>query len=245
MTSLGSNAEHPRRVPCTVYNIAAQAQLETRTLAEQIVARLRDDVLAGRLAAGARLSQEALAEQFRVSRVPIRDALRQLQAEGLVISHPRLGTTVAELSAADLEELYDMRLALEPAIARLATPRLRAADLAAMRRHLDVMSSSGELSAEWFAAHAEFHHALNVRSGRERMCRLVDSLRGQTERYVRVYRVALQRADELGAEHELIYRTASDGDGDAVAAAVHEHLVLVRDPVLAYLRSLRPAEEAA
>ena len=138
-----------------------------------------------------------------------------------------------------------MRLALEPAVALLATPRLRAADLATMRRHLDVMSSSGELSAEWFSAHAHFHHALNVRSGRERMCGLVDTLRGQTERYVRVYRVALERADELGAEHELIYRTASEGDADAVAAAVHEHLVLVRDPVLAYLRALRAASEAA
>ena len=136
-----------------------------------------------------------------------------------------------------------MRLALEPAVARLATPRLRPADLTTMRRHLDVMSSSGELSTDWFSAHAEFHHALNVRSGRERMCALVDSLRAQTERYLRVYRVALQRADELGAEHELIYRTASEGDADAVAAAVNEHLVLVRDPMLAYLRSLRPEEQ--
>jgi DNA-binding GntR family transcriptional regulator len=226
-------------------HIDTEAQeLETRTLAEQIAARLREDVLAGGLPAGARLSQEALAEQFRVSRVPIRDALRQLQAEGLVVAQPRIGSTVAELSAADLEELYDMRLALEPPVARLATPRLRPADLATMRRHLDVMSSSGELSSEWFTAHAEFHHALNAPSGRERMCALVDSLRGQTERYLRVYRVALQRADELGAEHELIYKTASEGDAAAVAAAVHEHLVLVRDPMLAYLRSLRPAEQA-
>jgi DNA-binding GntR family transcriptional regulator len=220
-------------------------EIETRTLAEQIAAHLREDVLAGRLAAGARLSQESLAEQFKVSRVPIRDALRQLQAEGLVVGNPRLGSTVAELSAGDLEELYDMRLALEPAVARLATPRLRASDLAAMRRHLDVMSSSGELSTEWFSAHAAFHHVLNVRSGRERMCALADSLRAQTERYLRVYRVALQRADEIGAEHELIYRTASEGDADAVAAAVDEHLVLVRDPMLAYLRSLRPDEQSS
>jgi DNA-binding GntR family transcriptional regulator len=219
-------------------------ELETRTLAEQIAVRLRGDVLAGRLAGGARLSQERLAEQFRVSRVPIRDALRQLQAEGLVVSHARLGTSVAELSTADLEELYDMRLALEPVVARMATARLRAADLAEMRRHLDVMSSSGELSAEWFSAHAKFHHVLNARSGRERMCRLVDNLRVQTERYVRVYRFAVERAGELGAEHELIYRAAQGGDGDAVAAAVGEHLVLVRDRVLDYLRAHRSAEAA-
>ena len=235
--------ERTARVPCTVYTIVAQVQtLETRTLAEQIASRLRDDVLAGRLPAGERLSQERLAEQFQVSRVPIRDALRQLQAEGLLVAHPRLGMSVAELSAPDLEELYDMRLALEPAIARLATPRLRAEDLAAMREHLDFMRGPGDLSPEWFSAHAAFHHALNVRSGRERMCQLVDSLRAQTERYLRVYRGELERADELGAEHELIYQEAKAGDADAVAAEVHKHLVLVRDRVLAHLQAHRNPE---
>lgn len=233
------------RIPCTVYNIVAETQdLETRTLAEQIAARLRDDVLVGRLAAGERLSQERLAEQFQVSRVPIRDALRQLQAEGLLVAHARLGTSVAALSAPDLEELYEMRLALEPVVARLATPRLRPEDLSAMREHLDFMRGPGDLSAEWFSAHAAFHHALNVRSGRERMCRLVDSLRGQTERYLRVYLGELERADELGAEHELIYEKAKAGDADAVAAEVHKHLVLVRDRVLAYLDAHRRPEGA-
>jgi DNA-binding GntR family transcriptional regulator len=209
------------------------------------VARLRDEVLSGRLAAGQRLSQESLAEQFQVSRVPIRDALRELEAEGLVVSYPRLGVSVAELSTPDLNELYDMRLALEPVVARLATPRLRDTDLARMRRNLDAMSSSGELSAEWFHAHAEFHRALNARSDRERMCRLVDSLRQQTERYVRVFRFAIEHADELGAEHEQIYRAARGGDADAVASEVHEHLAVVRDRVLAYLRARRDEQPDA
>jgi DNA-binding GntR family transcriptional regulator len=222
--------------------MAEAQELETRTLAEQVADRLRDDLLSGRLPAGQRLSQEALAEQFQVSRVPIRDALRELQAEGLVVSSPRTGMSVASLSEGDLEELYDMRLALEPVVARLATPRLRAADLATMREHLDVMSSSGELSAEWYSAHAKFHRALNDRSERERMCRLCDSLRQQTERYVRVFRFAIERADELGAEHQLIYEAASDGDADAVAAEVYDHLALVRDRVIPYLRAHRPEQ---
>jgi DNA-binding GntR family transcriptional regulator len=228
----------------TVLMPDAQA-LETRTLAEQVSDRLRDDVLSGRLPAGQRLSQEALAEQFQVSRVPIRDALRELEAEGLVVSYPRAGMKVADLSADDLEELYDMRLALEPVVARLATPRVRAADLATMRKYLDVMSSSGELSADWFSAHAKFHSALNDRSDRVRMCRLCDSLRQQTERYVRVFRFAIERADELGAEHELIYEAASGGDAEAVAAEVYTHLALVRDRVLAYLRAHRLDAEGA
>jgi DNA-binding GntR family transcriptional regulator len=220
--------------------LVANVQLETRTLAEQVVERLREDVLAGRLPAGLRLSQEALATQFQVSRVPIRDALRELQAEGLVVKDSRTGMSVAALSPEDLEEVYDMRLALEPVVARLATPRLRAADVATMREHLNAMKSSAALSAEWFSAHAAFHRALNTRSARERMCRLCDSLREQTERYVRVFRFAIEKADELGAEHELIYEAASRGDADAVASEVYDHLALVRDRVLAYLRAHRP-----
>ena len=75
------------------------------------------------------------------------------------------------------------------------------------------------------------------------MCRLVDSLRAQTERYVRVYRFAVERADELGAEHELIFRAARGGDAERVAAAVHEHLALVRDRLIPYVRALRPEEQ--
>ena len=213
-------------------------------MAQQVAERLREDVLSGRLAAGERLSQERLAEQFQVSRVPIRDALRELQAEGLVVVNGRHGTSVATLSGPDLEELYEIRLALEPVVARLATPHLRPEDVAAMREHLDFMRGSGDLSPEWFSAHAAFHHALNVRSGRARMCQMVDSLRGQTERYLRVYRGELERADELGAEHELIYEKARVGDADAVADEVYEHLVLVRDRVLDYLHAHRPAEGA-
>jgi DNA-binding GntR family transcriptional regulator len=216
--------------------------LETRTLAEQIAARLRDDVLSGELPAGRRLSQEALAEQFEVSRVPVRDALRMLQAEGLVSSHPRYGTTVAELSIPDLEELYQMRVALEPVVARLATPNVRPADLEEMARCLAVMKDAEAPNGEWFEAHAAFHRALNVRSGRQRMCDLVDSLRGQTERYLRAYRLITWPATDLQVEHELIHSTVERGDPDEVAAITRQHLEVVWDRMVEFLRR-RDAEK--
>jgi DNA-binding GntR family transcriptional regulator len=212
------------------------AAIETRTLAEQIAARLRDDVLSGALAAGRRLSQEALAEQYAVSRVPVRDALRMLQAEGFVYSHPRFGTTVAPLSAPDLEELYEMRLALEPLVSARATPRMRPADLAEMRRRLELMAAESEDSPVWFAAHAAFHRALNARSGRERICALVDNLRSQTERYVRAYQVLEWPDSELQAAHELLLATVERGDPDAVAEVVHGHLTIVRDRMFEHLQ---------
>jgi DNA-binding GntR family transcriptional regulator len=210
------------------------SQLETRTLAEQIAERVRDDILSGRLAAGQRLSQEALADQYSVSRVPVRDALRELQAEGLIESSGRFAT-VAELSVLDLEELYDMRIALEPLLSRLATPRMRPEDIEEMGRQLAAMEASSEPSPAWFAAHAAFHRALNDRAARPRMAAMVSRLRDQTERYLRVYQLIAGRTSELGREHDLIHEAVLDGDAERVGAIVAEHLGIVRDRVLDHL----------
>ena len=217
----------------TVYSVRV-AELETRTLAEQISERMREDILSGRLAAGQRLSQEALAEQYRVSRVPVRDALRQLQADGLIDGSGRFAT-VAELSVQDLEELYDMRIALEPVLSRLATPRMRPEDIEEMGRQLAVMEASSEPSPDWFSAHAAFHAGLNARAGRPRMGELVSRLRDLTERYLRVYQLIAGRTSELGREHDLIHEAVLDGDAERVGAIVAEHLELVRDRVLDHL----------
>jgi DNA-binding GntR family transcriptional regulator len=218
--------------------------IETRTLAEQIAARVRDDVLSGQLPAGRRLSQEALAAQYAVSRVPVRDALRMLHAEGLISTHPRFGTRVAPLSAPDLEELYEMRLALEPLVSRLATAHMRSRDADEMERQLATMAASSHDSRSWFIAHAAFHRALNERSGRERICAVVDNLRAQTERYIRVYQMLEWPATELQHEHELILAAVRQGDPEKVAAVVCEHLAIVRDRMLDYLRT-RDAGEVA
>ena len=227
----------------TVYGVAGHP-VKSATLAQQVADRLREDVLSGRLRAGERLSQDGLAERFDVSRVPVRDALRTLEAEGLVSSHPRFGAAVADLSVDDLEELYEIRIALEPPIARRATPRLSDAALAEMRRQLAGMRVAGPASPAWFEAHAAFHRALNAAAGRERTAGLADNLRGLTERYVRVYQLVAEREDELHAEHERILAAAERGDADAVAIAVREHLELVRDWLVDYLRSGRAAARA-
>jgi DNA-binding GntR family transcriptional regulator len=219
------------RIRYTVFEVS---QIETRTLAEQIAERVRDDILSGRLEAGRRLSQEGLAEQYSVSRLPVRDALRELQAEGLVDASGRFAT-VAELSVLDLEELYDMRIALEPLLSRLATPRMRPEDVEEMGRQLAAMETASEPSPAWFTAHAAFHRALNDRAARPRMAATVSSLRDQTERYLRVYQLIAGRTSELGREHDLIHEAVLDGDAERVGAIVAEHLELVRDRVLDHL----------
>lgn len=211
--------------------------LDSRTLAEQIAALLRDDILCGRLEGGQRLSQERLADQFAVSRIPVRDALTELHAEGLITRQTRSGVRVAELSVVDLEELYDMRLALEPVLACLATPRLRSSDVDQMAAQLSIMELSVEPSQGWLDANAAFHRALNLRAGRPRMIALVDKLREQTERYIRQFQVLPGAGQELGVGHGEIFRAVTGGNPEAVASAVRDHMKLVRDRLLVHLRT--------
>src|SRR3954449_10655230 len=95
-------------------------------------ARLRAAILSGEIAEGAVTSQATLAERFGVGRTPLREALRMLQREGLIISEPNRRVRVAGLSADDVEELYIMRIALEAIAIRLTVPVLSATDIAEM-----------------------------------------------------------------------------------------------------------------
>jgi DNA-binding GntR family transcriptional regulator len=211
--------------------------VETLPLNEQIAARLRDDVLSGRLRAEQRLAQQELAARFRVSRIPVRDALRMLEAEGLVTYHPRMGATVAALTVADLDELYEMRMALEPANARRAVRALVPADDTALAEHLSAMKASTDDARAWFQAHADFHRVLNERSGQGRINALLDNLRRQTERYVRFFQMVEDNASGLLSEHDRIRVAAKRRDAAAVETAIRDHLRMVRDKVVDHLGS--------
>ncbi len=99
-----------------------------QTVTGATVAELRRRILSGAVAAGEALRQDALAREFGISRIPLREAFHQLAAEGLVTLHPHRGAVVTELSAADIAELFDLRAMLEPDLIRRAVPRLTATD---------------------------------------------------------------------------------------------------------------------
>src|SRR5947209_5967811 len=109
--------------------IIAAARHDNVTAQELVLASVRDAILAGVLDPGARLRQEELAELFGTSRIPVREALRALEYEGLVRSEPHRGFTVTSLDADDVEEVYDLRIVLESHAIRLAVPLLTDEDL--------------------------------------------------------------------------------------------------------------------
>src|SRR5579862_378567 len=131
-----------------------------------VVGRLRSDIVSGRLSPGEPLRQDEIARSFGVSHVPVREAFLRLQAERLVEIRPRRGAIVAALSAAELEELNEMRAALECCALRLAVPNLTDSDLLRAAQVLDRIDRQPE---QWVKQNTVFHAILYKSAERPRL----------------------------------------------------------------------------
>ena len=204
-----------------------------RTLAEKAFSSLHDLILTGGLVPGQRLLIEELAERLDMSPMPIREALRRLDAVGLVEHVPHRGARVAELSVADLREVYEARLALEPLAVRHAAERFTGEDAeratAALARHVDGYRRDDAPSA--WAAHTEFHFALYRAAGSRWLLRLITPLWESSERYRLASLPRGRSLDERRREHERILEACITRDPDAAALELRNHLALTANLV--------------
>jgi DNA-binding GntR family transcriptional regulator len=195
--------------------------------------RLRERILRGELPAGSELSQVRLADEFGVSRGPLREALRLLEREGLVHAELNRRVRVAPFSPADLEELYALRISTEALAIRATVPHLTGEDLASVHADIEEMGSLvGVDMVRWEHAHRRFHHTLVAYSG-ARVVRLIEQLYDHAERYRLVYFAQGPRAWSQGdAEHREIVAACQEGDAAAAAAALARHLARTASSVL-------------
>jgi DNA-binding GntR family transcriptional regulator len=187
--------------------------------------RLRTAILRGEIPAGATTSQAALAKELDAGRTPLREALRMLQREGLVISEPNRRVRIAELSGEDAEELYIMRISLEAVAIRITVPTLQSADFAALEGYMAQMAHymrTGD-SPGMRQPHHEFHQVLVAGAG-PRVSDMIGQLFDHAERYRLRYGATRQEVwDERRAEHRAIVDAAANGDPDLAALRLVEH----------------------
>lgn len=204
------------------------------TAAERVAAQLRSEILHGGITPGSKLSQHSLAARFSVSRIPIRDALQILAGEGLVHPTSNASAAVRGMSVAELQELYELREAVEPLATQIAVPNVGRADLLAMRKQLEIMEEFAD-ARTWLTANAEFHAAVYKRANRPRMIELVERLRGLTDRYLYVHLEVIGQTEHLVSEHLAILAAVESGDAALAARLVREHLATSHDFILGYL----------
>ncbi len=198
--------------------------LRSRKTVQEIVAEaLREAIFTGRLRGGERLHQDRLATTLGVSRMPVREALRRLESEGLVVFTPHRRVAVAELSVEQLRELYEIRIALETLALELAVPRLSTKDFGTLGTLVDQMDRVTDIG-RWLDLNRAFHKTLCRASGRSRLCTLIDSLRGNVERYLRVYVSVAERRTHAQVEHRRILRACRARQTAAAKDALGRHL---------------------
>ncbi len=209
------------------------SQRSHRTLAEKAFDTLHTAIITGQLRPGARLPIEELAELLEMSPMPIREAVRRLDAAGLVENIPHRGARVRELSIVDLAEVYEARLALEVLAIRRAAERLTSAQANEARRCLALLNQCGnEVSAESSEAHTRFHFALYAAAESRWLLRLILPGWETSERYcleLPDVRTVPQRA----AEHEAILAACEAHDPDRAATILHDHLATTANSLAA------------
>lgn len=193
-----------------------------RSVINSVVGQLREQILSGAFPSGARLTQRELAVSLGVSRLPVRDALRQLEGEGLVtLNGP--GAVVSSMSIDDLQELYELRGALEPLASRLGVHRMGTAQVLVMQERLDRMHSTEE-AASWYDAHREFHSTLYRQCQRARLIDLVEKFRQQTQRYLRLYMAEPSVPQHVDEEHRALLDAVLSNDPAQVEQIMTAHL---------------------
>jgi DNA-binding GntR family transcriptional regulator len=196
-----------------------------RPLPDQVFVEARERILSGRLPADAPIRQDALALELGVSKIPLREALARLESDGLVVSHPNRGFIVRPLSRADAEDVFDLRLRIEPNACVLgaleADQSAREAAQAAFAA-LDAALRDG--LADIGRRNREFHLALVRPSGRAVTIETVDRLLALSERYVRVHLGEHRRLHRASHEHETLLQAWLDRRTGTVRREARTHI---------------------
>jgi len=172
----------------------------TKPASALIVETLRESILDGALAPGMQVRQELLAEQFGVSRVPVREALRQLEAEGLLCSELHKGAFVASRSLDEVVEMLDIRIGLEVRALTLSLPNFTKKTIQEAERILKKYDGS-ETPQEWRDLNLQFHLCLYQPANRPRLVKMIEDVVLGTHRFLRTYISATVGRDEPQAEH--------------------------------------------
>ncbi|MDO5630255.1 MAG: GntR family transcriptional regulator [Paracoccus sp. (in: a-proteobacteria)] len=204
--------------------------------------RLLAEIRSGQLGPGARLRETELAERFGISRTPVREAIRQLEADGLVIHLPRQGASLRTLDHAEVIELYEMRAVLEGTAARLAARMALPLEIDALADLNAALAKAGP-GADAQDLNRQFHAAL-MDAARNRFLVKTNSALKKTLLILGPTTLAdPSRAGDAAQEHAAIIAALQSRDGDAAEAAMRRHIEAALNFRLRAIRASAPAED--
>ena len=215
----------------------SRALAPSATAHDEAYAHILSALRHGRFRAGERLIPETIATEIGTSRMPVREALRRLAAEGLVTMRANRGVTVNALNVRDMQEVFEMRAVLEGLAVRLAVPRLGSTELRRLERMVDEMEDRAAPTADWTTAHRAFHETLCGHSDSPRLLRQIASLHAVVEPHMRIWDGMADRHVGTREHHDRLLAALRAGDAEVCERVMRRHVL---DTVPDLLRHLAP-----
>jgi DNA-binding GntR family transcriptional regulator len=205
---------------------------------------VRERILSGIYAEGEQLRQDAIATELGVSRIPVREALRQLEVEGLITFNPHRGAIVSSLSIAEIEELFELRAVIEVDLLRRAVPHLTDDEIQRATDILDGFEAAlqrGEVGA-WGDLNWQFHSTLYVAAGRPLTMGIVENLHHHANRYSRMQLALTHGESRANEEHRAIVEAARKRNVDRACRLLDAHILGAGRSLAHFLRDQRAGE---
>lgn len=221
--------------------LAPKRAVVRQSLSDVIVADLRQRILCGDLKEGTLIRQELLAEEYDVSRMPVREALKRLDAEGLVIFQNNRGATVTQHSLDEIAEIFDIRIMLEVDLFQRAIPNMTKKEFAECQTILEAMDDSYQAGniADWGPLNASYHGKLYEAAGRHLTQELLKRVTMQANRYVSMHIDKLNKRENASHDHHLLLELARNRDVSGAIKQLSDHLVNTKTQVIELVKLTR------
>ena len=204
-------------------------QQNVDSLPETTYSWLRERILSGALPPGTELRQERIAKKFGISRVPIREAMSRLQAEGLVELRPRRGFAVTSLDLSQIVEIFELRMVIEEHALMTATVLRNERDIAETQAILAAMNNLDRnhtnYLAQWAELNRQYHMRLIASAKRERLAKIASNLSDAVEPYVRIESHLTGEVEQAELQHLAIFEAFRQGDADRAGRLSRDHCV--------------------
>lgn len=208
--------------------------IEHKTRTQLVAEAIREKILTGEIKAGEPLRQAALATELNVSRIPVREALLQLEAEGLVNFEAHKGATATQLSADQIDEIFDLRALLEAELLRHSIQKLTPRDLLeaeAILYDLEAATEAGDTQLATGKLNAEFHGKLYSKAERPQTKELVDVYSKNSERYVRMHILLAGGIKTAPEEHRELLELCKAKKVDEACVFLKKHITNAKNDI--------------
>ena len=199
-----------------------------KTLTEFVVDDIKEQILSGTLAGGETIRQGLIAERLEVSRIPVREALAQLESQGLVKVLPHKGAIVREVSTEEIDELFTLRSIIEPHVLESAIPRLNDQHFEQAESVLEALETALGLKKDipqWSKLNHDFHMSLYTPSNKTHSLEIISTLNTRSDRYIRIQLLYTDGIKTAETEHRELLKLCRDNNIPSATKLLRDHIV--------------------